>query len=134
MLVAYGLQALAPWYYFALLLPFMAAFVYIPGGIGAILCMLFVHRLARIQRHFIAILVLATVAALGLLAWSLLRKTEGNLLTPTWFQEMLGRLQFSEHRLLPSWWLSSGLLEAARTDDSPAGRRLGPKACCFFRC
>ena len=49
-----------------------------------------------------------------LLCWSLLKKTESNLLTPVWFQEMLGRLQFSEHRLLPSWWLSSGLLEAAR--------------------
>ena len=34
---------------------------------------------------------------------------------------MLARLQFSEHRLLPSWWLSSGLLEAARTDDGPRG-------------
>ncbi len=51
MLVAYGLQAHAPWYYFALLLPFMAAFVYIPGGIGAIACMLLVHRLARARRH-----------------------------------------------------------------------------------
>ena len=26
---------------------------------------------------------------------------------------MLGRLQFTQHRLLPSWWLSAGLLEAA---------------------
>jgi ABC-2 type transport system permease protein len=122
MLVAYGLQADAPWYYFALLLPFMAAFVYIPGGIGAILCMLFVHRMARIQRHFVALVILATIAALGLFGWSLLGKTEGNLLTPGWFQEMLGRLEFSEHRMLPSWWLSSGLLEAARNDDSATGR------------
>jgi ABC-2 type transport system permease protein len=35
---------------------------------------------------------------------------------------MLARLQFSEHRLLPSWWLSSGLLEAARGDAGPFGR------------
>ncbi len=55
MLVAYGLEANAPWYYFALLLPFMAAFIYIPGGIGAILCMVFVHRLARIRRQSVAI-------------------------------------------------------------------------------
>lgn len=116
MLVAHGLQASAPWYYFALLLPFMAAFVYIPGGLGAILCMLFIHRLGRIRRHFLAVVVAVSLAALALLAWSLLGKTEGDLLTPDWFQEMLGRLQFSEHRLLPSWWLSSGLLEASRRD------------------
>ena len=119
MLVAYGLEANAPWYYFALLLPFMAAFIYIPGGIGAILCMVFVHRLARIRRQSVTIVAIVTVAALVLLVWSLMGKTEGNLLTPLWFQEILGRLQFSEHRLLPSWWLSSGLLEAARTDAAP---------------
>jgi ABC-2 type transport system permease protein len=120
MLVAHGLHCGSPWYYFALLLPFMAAFIYIPGGIGCILCMLFVHRLARIKHHFLAAIVLAMVVSVALLCWSFLSKTEGNLLTPLWFQEMLGRLQFSEHRLLPSWWLSSGLLEAARTDPTEA--------------
>lgn len=121
MLVAYGLQADAPWYYFALLLPFMAAFVYIPGGIGAILCMVFVHRMARVQRQMLLLVGVASVVGLAFVGWSLLGRTEGNLLTPLWFQEMLGRLQFSEHRLLPSWWLSSGLLEAARTDAPTFG-------------
>jgi ABC-2 type transport system permease protein len=83
------------------------------------LCMVFVHRLARIRRQSVTIVAIVTVAALVLLGWSLMGKTEGNLLTPLWFQEILGRLQFSEHRLLPSWWLSSGLLEAARTDAAP---------------
>jgi len=116
MLVAYGLQAGAPWYYFALLPAFMAAFIYIPGGIGAILCMLLVHRLARLRRHVVAAVSIAGLIAALLLVWSLFGTTEGNLLTPDWFQEVLGRLEFSEHRLLPSWWLSSGLLEAARSD------------------
>ncbi len=61
MLVAHGLQFDAPWYYFALLLPFMAAFVYIPGGIGAILCLLFVHHLARIRRQTLAVAVVAGI-------------------------------------------------------------------------
>jgi ABC-2 type transport system permease protein len=51
-----------------------------------------------------------------------LGRTEGDLLTPLWFQEMLARLQFSEHRLLPSWWLSAGLLEAAHNQTTPTGR------------
>jgi ABC-2 type transport system permease protein len=119
MLVAYGRECEAPWYYYALLLPFMGAFIYIPGGIGAILCMLIVHHLASARRHLLALAVAGGILGLGLLAWSLLEKTESDLLTPLWFQEMLARLQFSEHRLLPSWWLSSGLLEAARTDSGP---------------
>jgi len=116
MLVAHGLRVDAPWYYFALLLPFMFAFVYIPGGIGAILCMLFVYHLARIRRQAIALGAIAGLAGVGALIWSLWGETESNLMTASWFQEMLSRLQFSEHRLLPSWWLSSGLLEAARND------------------
>jgi ABC-2 type transport system permease protein len=120
MLVAYGLSANAPWYYFVLLLPFMAAFVYIPGGIGAIVCLLFVHQLARMRRQFYILAGAVVLVCILALAWSLAGETEGDLLTPLWFQEMLGRLQFSEHRLLPSWWLSSGLLEAAR-EPSPQG-------------
>jgi ABC-2 type transport system permease protein len=36
-----------------------------------------------------------------------------DLLTPVWFQEILGRMHVSDQRLLPSWWLSTGLLAAA---------------------
>ncbi len=121
MLVAYGLQVDAPWYYYGLLLPFMAAFVYIPGGIGAILCMLFVHHLARLRRQALVTASLILGIGILLLIWAIVAKTEGNLLTVNWFQEMLGRLQYSEHRLLPSWWLSSGLLEAARNDVGAPG-------------
>jgi ABC-2 type transport system permease protein len=34
-------------------------------------------------------------------------------MTPAWLDQMLSRLRYAEQRLLPSWWLSSGLLEAA---------------------
>jgi ABC-2 type transport system permease protein len=132
MLVAYGLQANAPWYYFALLPPFMAAFVYIPGGIGAILCMLFVHRMARMRRHSLVLAGLGAALVVFFFGWPLLGKTEGNLLTPLWFQEMLGRLEFSEHRLLPSWWLSSGLLEAARSDAGPFGQAAWSESLLFL--
>ncbi len=43
-------------------------------------------------------------------------------LTIAWFQDVLARLQFSEQRLLPSWWLSTGLLEAAHPVELPDGR------------
>ncbi len=48
------------------------------------------------------------------------------MLTPGWFQELLTRLKLSEYRLLPSWWLSSGLLEGVHAgwSDEPARRAL----------
>jgi len=118
MLVAYGIIAAAPWHYFALLLPFMLAFAYIPGGLGALACLLIVYCAPRIRIHLFGLFSLLTVVAAGLLGWSIFSGVEYDLLTPRWFQEMSGRLKFAEQRLLPSWWLSAGLLEASRRSDA----------------
>lgn len=115
MLVAYGVESSAPWYYYALVMPFMLAFIYIPGAVGAILCLLVVHRIPQARLHSMAILLVGTLLVGFLAGWLLWGSNERNLLTPLWFQDMLSRLQFSEHRLLPSWWLSTGLLLAARS-------------------
>ncbi len=113
MLLAYGLTAAAPWYYYAMLLPFLLAFIYIPSGLGAVLCMAIVYWLPRGRLGLAVFLALAAVGGLAWMAWSLATGPESDLLTPDWFQEMLGRMRMTEHRLLPSWWLSAGLLEAA---------------------
>jgi ABC-2 type transport system permease protein len=114
MLLAYGIVAPAPWYYFAMLPAFMVAFVYIPAGIAAILCLGTVRHLPGKRLH--VLLVVGGLAAAGgfWVIWSVATSPESDLLTPGWFREISARLTFSEQRLLPSWWLSSGLLEAAR--------------------
>ena len=112
-LLAYGVVVGAPWYYYALLPPFIVAFIYIPVAIGAILCMLIVRYFPdRIMTILIAagVLLLAGGAWMG---WRVLTGPKNDLLTPGWFQEILGRMQVSDQRLLPSWWLSTGLLAAA---------------------
>lgn len=117
MLIAYGVVARASWYYYPLLVPFMVSFVYIPAGIGALVCLLVVYWLPGDRRHVVLALVFAAgvVVAGGVwLFWSTFARPSGELLTPSWFREVLGRLQFSQRWLLPSWWLSSGLLSAAR--------------------
>lgn len=115
LLVAYGVEVAAPWPYYALLLPALAAFVCIPGAVGGALCMLIVRRLPRRPRAVLAAVLLPIAAWL---IWSMLRGPRAELLTPAWFQDLLGRLRFSDQRLLPSWWLSAGLREAARGEWS----------------
>lgn len=114
MLIAYGVVGDAPWYYFVLLPLFMGAFVYIPGSFGAIACVLVMHRLTNRRQYVVAAAVVAFLAAAGWVIWSAANSPQSDLLTPNWFQEMVSRMQFSEHKLLPSWWLSVGLLQAAR--------------------
>jgi ABC-2 type transport system permease protein len=113
MLVAYGVVAEAPWYYYALLAPFVAAFIYIPVAIGALVCLAVMDKLPHSRRK---VLVGACVAALlaGVwIAWMMLSGVQNDILTSAWFQEMLGRLQLTQGKLLPSWWLTAGLLDAA---------------------
>jgi ABC-2 type transport system permease protein len=115
-LLAYGVVENAPWYYYAMLPPYLLAFIYIPVAIGAVICMGVVRRIPDSR---LIILVAGGVALLAggvWIAWVLLNDPKGDMLTPTWFRELLGRLQFSEKRLLPSWWLSAGLLAAAARD------------------
>ncbi|HZZ27521.1 MAG TPA: hypothetical protein VFE46_05885 [Pirellulales bacterium] len=114
-LVAYGVATSAPWYYFALLLPFVIAFVHIPAAIGGILCLLLVNRLPSVRMHALVLSLVAAILSLSWLAWTMFNGAENNLMTPEWFQEMFSRLRFTEQRLLPSWWLSTGLLEASRS-------------------
>lgn len=116
MLMAYGVVADAPWHYFALLAPYLLAFVFIPTGLGAMLCLLVVRYVPRVRVRLVAVpLVLLAVAAVAI-GWQALSVTEHSLLTSGWFSEVLGRFRFSEHRLLPSWWLASGLLEASNSE------------------
>ena len=114
LLAAYGLVADAPWYFYVLLLPYMISFALIPSGLGAIVCLLIVRLLARHRKLVLAALCVVTLAALGLVLWSVLAGNNGNLLTNRWFEQMRRRVNNVPIRLLPSWWLSAGLLEAAR--------------------
>jgi ABC-2 type transport system permease protein len=118
LLAAYGIVARAPWYYFALLLPLMVAFLYIPASAGAVACLLLVHWLPSRRHVVVALLGLTALAAAAGFAWSLVATKESDILTASWLYEMLARLRFTEHRLMPGWWLSSGLLEAARSQWS----------------
>ncbi len=114
MLIAYGLVAEAPSYYYALLLPFLVAFTYIPAGVGAVACLAIVRHMPSGRVLVLALLIGAVVVAILSIGWSVTADFNRNLLRPSWFREILNRFQFTEHRLLPSWWISSGLLEAAR--------------------
>ena len=59
---------------------------------------------------FICVVILLGGVYMG---WTLLAANSNDIMTPLWFQDVMSRLRHSEQRLLPSYWLSSGLLEAA---------------------
>jgi ABC-2 type transport system permease protein len=112
-MLAYGVVVGAPWYFYLVLGPFIVAFCYIPVAIGAIACILLVRY---IPNRIVTVLIAAgTVLVAGgiWMGWRVVTAPNNNLLTPDWFRETLDRMQVSDVRLLPSWWLSTGLLDAA---------------------
>ncbi|MEZ6102281.1 MAG: hypothetical protein R3E01_25365 [Pirellulaceae bacterium] len=121
MLMAYGRVTGAPWYYYAFILPFVMAFVAIPVGLGSVLCLVVVRYLPRFRLHALAAVGVTAVVIGVWLIWSLVTYREHEVMTPLWFQESLARLRYSEQRFLPSWWLSTGLLEAAHPAEGHTG-------------
>ena len=112
--IAYGIATTAPWYYFALLGPLILSFVYIPCGLGAIACLLVVYFLPRLKKAVIVLIVLAIVGFIGRSLWLSFDGPQAQLFGAVWFEQTVERFQFTEKKILPSSWLSSGLLEAAR--------------------
>ena len=123
MLISYGIVATAPWYYYALLIPFVISFVLIPAGIGALLCLLVVRLLPKLRTHMLVLLAVVALIGGAAMGWRVLAYENRDMMDMTWFQDVLARLEFSEQRMLPNWWLSSGLLEAAHPSTTQGGRQ-----------
>jgi ABC-2 type transport system permease protein len=124
MMLAYGIVVGAPWYYYALLIPLITSFVYIPCSLGGIAALVVVYRLPRLRRLVVTVLSVAVIAISLRSIWLTLSGPTGDLFGERWFQETLHRFRFTRGQWLPSTWLTSGLLEAARRpgllhDDVP---------------
>jgi ABC-2 type transport system permease protein len=119
LLIAYGIVNQAPWLYYLVLLPYMLGYVMIPTSLGAILCLLTAYAMPQLRKRALYVLGAILLALLLWFGWEFFRAASHNMLTPAWLRDMLARLRFTEQRMLPSWWLSSGLLEAAHPPDAP---------------
>ena len=117
LLIAYGVVNAAPALYYAVIVPYMLTFVMIPTALGAIACLVVSFTMPQLRKRAMYLLAAGVVGLMVWFLWQFLQAISQNTLTPAWLRDMLARLQFTEHRWLPSWWLSSGLLEAAHPPD-----------------
>jgi len=113
MLAAYGTVRGSAWPYFVMILPFMVSFAVIPAAIGAICCLTLVAWMPRLRIHALSLALTAGCVAAIWLGWSLVGRDPADPLSPAWLERAFARLAITEQKLLPSWWLSTGLIEAA---------------------
>jgi ABC-2 type transport system permease protein len=119
MLVAYGLVHGASLAYYLLMLPLMVSFAIIPATLGGMLCLTLVRFLPRLRLHVLSVAGVLAVALGGWLGWSAFSQNDADRLTTSWFEQAFSRLAVTEQRFLPSWWLTSGLMEASRSSSDP---------------
>ena len=114
MLIAYGITALAPWYYYVMFMVYLVAFMWLTGSLSAVVCLALVNHFP--QRHRMLWLAALVVVAVLVVAWSLglARETPGEVFSSVWLEGLVAKMRFSQKPLLPSQWMSAGLLAAAR--------------------
>lgn len=114
MTIAYGIVAEAPWYYFALVMPLILAFVYIPCGLGALCCLTIVRKLPRLKGATVGLLAFVVIVIAVWSIWKTVGGPQYELFGAEWFNETVERFEFTQQEWLPSSWLCNGILEAAR--------------------
>jgi ABC-2 type transport system permease protein len=117
LMAAYGITVDAPWSFYAIFLIYLVAFVLIPGSLGAAGAILVANFFPRRQRTVLTVSGAALLAIAVALAIRLAR-TPGQPLSRDWLGALLSRLAFSQHPLLPSRWMSAGLVASAKGDWS----------------
>jgi ABC-2 type transport system permease protein len=112
MMVAYGITVGAPASFYEIFFAFLLTFILIPGSLGAIGAILVANFLPRRRKTVlwcgVSLLILVSVVFAMRVV-----QTPGEVFSRDWLDALLGQLAFSQHPLLPSRWMSKGLIEAA---------------------
>jgi ABC-2 type transport system permease protein len=113
MTAAYGATSGAPWWYYALGVPFFGAFSLLPGSLGALATLLAAAFAPRSPKRFLlaaGCVAAAAAVGVGFRAW-LSSRDAGS--AAAWIESVAAQLRVSNLPFLPSQWISRGLLAAA---------------------
>ncbi len=119
LMAAYGRFHDASWRFFAGSLAFFAAYMFIPAAAGAAAAMLVTVYAPRTRRGLLVGASVAAVAAVLLAISRLLAFRGGQAGDLRLAVEVFESIKFSRHPLLPSFWLSKGIMSLA--GDDPGG-------------
>lgn len=121
-LIAYGIVAGVPWYYYPLLPLYLLGFVLLPGSVSALICLGLVRYLPRNRKQALVLLGLALVLLLG--AWgvrtALIARQSIVTGKKNEVEGLIGQFALVQHPLTPSHWMTNGIMAAARNEPTHA--------------
>jgi len=126
-LVAYGIVAGVPWYFYPLIPLYLLGFVLVPGCLSAMAGLLFVRYAPRNRKQAVAVLILVAVSILTYWLVQFGMAARSTLLTPkkNEVEGLIGQFALVQHPAMPSHWMTNGLMAAARGE---LGNALTPLA------
>ncbi len=113
-LLAYGIVFEAPWHYYPLLFLHLLGFVFIPGSVGAILCLLLVNFFPHRRKQALIVLVLMLAAILGYWGYRTVMAARASASDREQLQGLFDLFAVTKGVLSPSDWLTHGVLAASR--------------------
>jgi ABC-2 type transport system permease protein len=111
LLLTYGLQSGAPWYFYPSMLTYLAPFVILAAAVGALIGLLLTAFIPRHRGKVLAGLLGLAVAVgvwVGVGVFSVHTTNKGSV--EELMKAVLGQLDFTQHPLTPNFWMSRGLL------------------------
>lgn len=125
LMAAYGEIMKASWHFYLTSAVFLAAYMLVPAALGAILVMLITVFMPRSRRGFLIGAIVAVLAAAGIFAWRLFTQSGSGGVDLKLASQVFEHTRFSRIPLLPSYWLSKGILELSAGRHASAGFFLG---------
>ena len=119
-LVAYGLSAGVPIYYYLLLPFYLLGFVLVPGALSSLLALLFVRYAPRNRKQTLQWVGVAVVILFGIWLARVGTAARASLMTQkkNEVEGLINQFSFLSHPAAPSHWATEGVMSAAR-DDLP---------------
>ncbi len=113
LMAAYGSLFSVPWHFYLASGAFLAAFMFIPAALGAIVALLITVYVPRTRRGLVAGTVAAAALAVLIVVSRIVIVRGGQSIDFKLASEVFESTSFSRIPLLPSYWLSKGILEMA---------------------
>lgn len=119
LLFAYGVNQHLALSFYPLTVLFVALYIFIPAGLGALIALLIAVLFPQRKKEIIWLLILIIVGVIFVL-FSRLAGLRGLAapFTNRWMEGLLGQFSFAQNPLLPSYWLVDGLMAGARLDTN----------------
>jgi ABC-2 type transport system permease protein len=111
LMAAYGKLFEVPWTFYPGTALLLAAYMFVPAGLGALVSMLVTVHLPRSKKSLIALFALGVLGGGMVLVSKFLVIRSAAQVDVRMVSEVFESIEFSRNPFLPSFWLSKGILE-----------------------